>query len=104
MHAVLITFTSSVSIDQLEQPFKDYADALCAVRGLITKTWIKDGETLGGFHVFTSRATADAYLGSDMVAQLTSNPAFESFRVDHYEVLEELSITTGTPHRQLAAA
>lgn len=103
MHAVLITFTSAATIDQLEAPFREYAEALCDVGGLVAKTWIKDGETLGGFHVFTSRATADAYLGSDMVAGLTSNPAFSDFRVDHYEVLEELSVITGTPRRQLAA-
>jgi hypothetical protein len=102
MHAVLITFTSSASIDQLDQPFRDYAEALCDVSGLIAKTWIKDGETLGGFHVFTSRAAADAYLGSEMVAGLTSNPAFQDFEVDHYDVLEELSAITGTPRRQLA--
>lgn len=102
MHAVLLTFKSAASIDQLEQPFQEYAEALCGVGGLVTKTWIKDGETLGGFHVFTSRATADAYLGSEMVAGLTSNPAFADFSVDHYDVLEGLSITTGTPRRQLA--
>lgn len=102
MHAVLITFKSSAPVDQLEQPFREYAEALCGIGGLIAKTWIKDGETLGGFHVFTSRATADAYLGSEMVAGLTSNPAFENFTVDHYDVLEELSFITGTPRRQLA--
>ena len=28
MHAVLITFTSSASLDDLKEPFTDYANAL----------------------------------------------------------------------------
>ena len=104
MHAVLITFRSSAPVEQLEQPFKQYAEALCAVPGLISKTWISDGDAiLGGFHVFTGRADADAYLGREMVVGLTSNPAFEDFRITHYNVLEELSAITGSPQVPLAA-
>ena len=104
MHAVLVTFRSSTPVEQLEQPFKEYAEALRAVPGLIAKTWISgDDAILGGFHVFTNRADADAYLGSEMVAGLTSNPAFENFQIIHYGVLDELSVSTGTPTRQLGA-
>lgn len=97
MHAVHITFQSTLDRDDLAAPFADYARALQAVDGLILKTWIADGTTFGGFYVFENRAVADAYLTSALVAGLTANPAFSEFTVQHYTVLEELSATTGTP-------
>ena len=103
MHAVLITFHSSVSADELVEPFTDYAEQLCSVAGLVEKTWVRDGEILGGFHVFSSRADADRYLGSEMVAGLTSNEAFEDFAITRYDVLDALSSRTGTPTTPLAA-
>ena len=102
MHAVLITFRSEASMEDLVQPFTDYANAMTTVEGLVSKTWIADGEVLGGFHIFTSRQAADVYLGSEMVAGLTSNPAFSGFEISHYEVLDELSRITGSPNGALA--
>jgi hypothetical protein len=101
MHAVLVTFKSTASTDDLAVPFREYAEALRSIPGLISKTWIKDGDTLGGFHVFESRAEAETYLGGEMVAGLTSNPAFTDFSIDHFDVLEELSRITGTAQRAL---
>ena len=97
MHAVLITFTSSASLDDLKGPFTDYAKALKGVSGLVAKTWIQEGSTLGGFHIFTSRQAAENYLNSQMVAGLTSNPAFSNFEIRHFDVLDELSAITGSP-------
>ncbi len=102
MHAVLITFRSEASREDLIGPFTDYANAVAGVDGLVSKTWIADGEVLGGFRIFTSRQAADVYLGSEMVAGLTSNPAFSGFEISHYEVLEELSRITGSPSGTLA--
>lgn len=97
MHAVLVKFRSEISVADLAGPFGEYAEALCSVPGLISKTWIKDGDTLGGFHLFGSRAQADSYLGSEMVAGLTSTPGFSDFSIDHFDVIEGLSFKTGTP-------
>jgi hypothetical protein len=102
MHAVLITFRSTVDLDSLVDPFTDYAHALATVPGLVAKTWLREGATLGGFHLFTGRAAAESYLNGTMVAGMTANPAFGEFRIQHYGVLEELSRITGTP--QLAGA
>jgi hypothetical protein len=71
------------------------------VPGFVSKTWLRDGETLGGFHLFTDRHATDAYLASEMVAGLTANAAFPGFAIRHGAVLEELSGMTGSP--QLAA-
>jgi hypothetical protein len=96
MHAVLITFQSTADLDSLIEPFTDYAHALATVPGLVTKTWLRDGATLGGFHLFTGRGMAESYLNSTMVAGITANSAFSEFRIQHYSVLEELSQITGT--------
>ncbi len=97
MHAVLITFQSTAEPDALAGPFTDFAHALGAVPGLLTKTWLQDDSTLGGFHLFTGREAAEAYLDGALIAELTANPAFREFRIQHYSVLEELSEITGTP-------
>ena len=104
MHAVLITFTSEASLEALAGPFAEYAEALRGIEGLVSKTWINDGDTVGGFHVFTTRENADAYLGSEMVDGLTSNPAFSGFEVRHYDVLDDLSRITGSPQIALAGS
>ncbi|HZD22533.1 MAG TPA: YdhR family protein, partial [Acidimicrobiia bacterium] len=88
MHAVLITFRSAAALDDLAEPFTDYAKALREVDGLVAKTWLNDGDVLGGFHVFTGREAADNYLDSDMVAGLTSNPAFSGFEIRHFSILD----------------
>lgn len=104
MHAVLITFRSAAAREDLVGSFTDYANDLAKVDGLVSKTWIADGDVLGGFHIFTSRHAADTYLGSEMVAGLTSNPAFTGFQISHYEVLDGLSRITGSPNVALARA
>lgn len=97
MHAMLITFRSTAELSDLKEPFDAYAKGLRAVDGLVCKTWLRDGQTLGGFHVFANRADAEQYLGSEMVAGLTSTPAFSGFEIRHWDVLEELSVINGTP-------
>ena len=97
MHAMLITFTSAVDVDDLQQPFHDYAEGLRAVDGLLAKAWLHDGRTLGGFHLFTSRSAAERYLAGEMVAGLTATPAFSDFAIRHWDVLEDLSAVTGFP-------
>ncbi len=95
MHAVLITFESTVGLDALAAPFAAYAETLRALPGLRSKVWLNDGAVVGGFHLFADRAAADGYLESEMVAGLVANPAFRDFRVAHFGVLEELTAVTG---------
>jgi hypothetical protein len=97
MHAVLITFRSAVAPDALAELFDRHAEALQVVPGLVMKTWLHDGETLGGFHLFATRATAEEYLASGVLARLAAHPAFAARAVRHFAVLGELSHATGTP-------
>lgn len=95
MHAVMITFRTTAPLDALVGPFTAYAHGLRAVPGLLGKTWLAEGATLGGFHLFADRRAADAYLDGAMVAGLAANPAFSGFQIAHYGVLDDLSRITG---------
>ncbi len=54
MHAVLITFRSSAPPTTLIELCARHAEAVQAVPGLVMKTWLHDGETLGGFQLFAT--------------------------------------------------
>ena len=96
MHALVITFRSAVAPEELQVDFTRYAEALRdgAVRGLVGKTWLADGPTLGGFCLFEDREVADRYLDGMFAEAVTSNPAFSDVRVERYEVDEALSRMT----------
>jgi hypothetical protein len=95
MHGVLITFDCHAPQEALRDPFTKYATALQRQPGLVSKAWISTDTGYGGFHVFTDRSTADAYLGSDLAAGLMATDGFSNFQVTHYDVLDELSAMTG---------
>jgi hypothetical protein len=95
MHAVLVTFTSAVSLADLAAPFAAYADAVKATPGLVAKIWLTDATSVGGFHLFADRASAERYLAGELFAGITANPAFQQFRVEHFTVLDELTAVTG---------
>ena len=95
MHAVLITFDSAASLEDLAAPFTAYADAVRETPGLASKVWLNDGATCGGFHLFTDRASAEGYLASDLFAGIRSNPAFSRLRIEHFTVLDDLTAVTG---------
>ena len=95
MNGVLITFKSERSADAVAAPFHDYAIELQSVPGLVSKAWLTRGSTMGGFHVFHDEASARSYLGSALVAELTSTPGFTDFEVQHFGILDALSAMTG---------
>jgi hypothetical protein len=95
MHGVLITFDCGASLVDVTAPFTDYAAALRSQPGLISKAWVSTGTGYGGFHVFTDRASADGYLGSDLAAGLMATDGFDNFQVRHFDVLDDLSAMTG---------
>ena len=102
MHAVLITFRSAAALDDLRQPFLEGAEAIRDVPGLISKTWLHDGATFGGFHLFTDADAAQAYLEGEIISATKAVPAFSEFKVEQFTVAEEFSaITRGVP--ELAA-
>jgi quinol monooxygenase YgiN len=95
MHAVLVTFESAASLDELAAPFAAYAEAVRATPGLASKTWLNDGTTLGAFLLFADQASAERYLEGELFAGIKTNPAFQQLRIEHFTVLDELTAVTG---------
>ena len=97
MHAVLITVRSSVAPTALSTLLTGHVGAVQAAPGLVMATWLQDGETLAGFHLFATRATADEYLASGLATEFAAHPSCSDRVVRHFAVLDESSHATGTP-------
>ena len=94
MRILSVRFKSATPLKDLEGSWLDLAPEFNAVPGLLSKTWIQDGELLGGIYTFREQAGVDAYLTGPIVASITSNPAFSDFRLEQYDILEKLSAIT----------
>ncbi len=75
------------------------AEPIAAVPGLVWKVWLMDeaGQVSGGIHLFENGAALDAYLNSEIVAGIVSNPALSDFSVKQFGVMESLSGVTRAP-------
>ena len=102
MHALFITYTASLSREDLREPYRQLAQSLAggALPGMVSKTWLYDGSTHGGFCVFRDRAAADRYLSEMVQPGIAGGSVFSNVRVERYEVNDELSALT----RDIAAA
>lgn len=94
MHALLITFTSKADEQELNSVASEFAEAVRDVPGLLSKAWLADGSTSGGFYLFTDREAAEAYADGPLVAKLRAYPAFSDLGVRHFAVDPELSART----------
>ena len=108
MYALPITFYAADPLDQLEASFTDHAHTLREMPGLLSNAWIRNGDNLGGFHVFADRASAEASLSSDLAGSLRATDGFDDFEVRGFDVLEQLGALdraqrSGSARRSLMA-
>ena len=104
MHAVLVTYENDTPADQLKNHPDNvaYAKHLKKVPGLISKTWINDGKTLGGFHVFTDKESADAYINGEMFqSAVVKNPSNRNVQTRHFAVFSNLTAMNGGSSKTL---
>ena len=92
--ALLITFESSATPEQLASIAGPASREIARVPGLLSKTWIGGEGMSGGFYVFDSAAALEAYLSGPIVAQLKGCPYFSDFEVRRFDVDPELSRVT----------
>ncbi len=98
MRVLSVRFKSKTPMRELHDPWMQLAPDIEAVSGLLSKIWIQDGDQLGGIYLFRDQATLDAYAAGPIVTAVVNNPAFSDFRLEQYDVLEDLSaITHGVP-------
>lgn len=104
MYALHVTFTSAVSSEDLHDGQVTFAEHLVTVPGFVSKTWLYDGDTQGGFYVFDSGEAAQAYVNGPLFALLRGNPAFTALTVRGYQVQTELGARTGAGRATSASA
>jgi Putative mono-oxygenase ydhR len=74
----------------------EVAPAFAAVPGLVSKVWLADrpNGVYGGVYTFETGAALDAYLASDLLAQVAANPALVDITVRRFEVLSDPTAIT----------
>ncbi len=98
MRILSVRFKSSTPFKDLEPSWLELAPEFNNVPGLLSKTWIQDGDLLGGIYTFRDKASIDAYVAGPIVTSMMTDPALSDFRLEQYDVLENLSaITHGIP-------
>jgi hypothetical protein len=67
----------------------DVAPAFAAVAGLVSKVWLADraNGVYGGVYTFENGAAVDAFLASDLMAQVAAMPGLVDISVRRFEVL-----------------
>jgi hypothetical protein len=105
MRILSVRFKSSTPLKDPEASWLELAPQVAAVSGLLSKTWIQDGDLFGGIYTFRDQASVDAYVAGPIVTAVKSDPTLSDFRLEQYDVLEKLSaITRGVPARIQAPA
>ena len=98
MRILTIRFKSATPFQELEASWLAAAPQFNAVPGLLSKTWIHDGDLLGGIYTFRDQVSVDAYVAGPIVTGMMSSPMLSDFRLEQYDVIESLSaITHGMP-------
>lgn len=100
MHAMLVTFRSAVQLDELKDEYTAFAEALRsgAAPGFVSKTWLVDGSTIGGFYAFEDRAAADRYVDEMLAPAVMDDPNCSDVRIEHFDIIESYSAVTNGLH------
>ena len=99
MEILIINFSlDGMTESEYRSQCDDVAPAFAAVPGLVSKVWLADrtNGVYGGVYTFENPAAGDAYLASDLLAQVAATPGFVDISVRRFEVLAEpTAITRG---------
>ena len=99
MEILIINFSlEGITESEYRSQCDHLAPAFAAVPGLVSKVWLADrvNGVYGGVYSFEDGAALDAYLASDLMAQVAAHPALVDKTVRRFEVLAEpTAITRG---------
>ena len=106
MHALLVTFRPEVSEQEfVEAIVPRMKESLLATPGLIMKTFIESGpEQWGAFYLFSSKDTADAYVGGEFFEWFSNHPVLSDLEMQSFAVDDGPSQAFGTPTKPLTEA
>ncbi len=101
-----INFKFNVPREAYEQTVSPLASDFAAVPGCRWKIWLMNEaeNEAGGIYLFDDDASLQTYLGSPLVAAVTSHPALSGFSVKQFDTLEAVTKVTRGPIEKAASA
>ena len=83
-----------------------FADPIAAVPGLDWKVWIvnEKNREAGGIYLFKDEASADAYLGGEIVMGLKKQPTLMDISAKVFDVVEDMTHKTRGPIKTAVTA
>ena len=99
-YAQIFTYTLDIPEEEYATRWASYAKEVAEVPGLLSKTWIADFETatFASFYVWDSKASADRFMASALVARFGAEPFLRDLSITAAPVAEGASrITRGLP-------
>jgi hypothetical protein len=92
MEIVVINFAlDGMTEHDYELLCEQVAPAFAAVEGLRSKVWLAapDRNTYGGVYTFASEADVEAFLASQLAADVASHPNLKDLDIRRFHVLDE---------------
>lgn len=100
MHILIVNFgLESISEEDYFGLVETIAPAFSDLPGLVSKTWLADGETntYGGVYVWRDREAMEAYKQTDIYKGIGANPHFVNTTVKDFAVMEAPTRVTRGP-------
>ena len=97
MTVLLVTFRlPGIDEPAFRQLARNAAPRIAGAPGLLGKTWLADHDTstYGGLVLFDSPQALDAYLASEIIRELRSDPRLTEFATIRFDTLAEASRMT----------
>jgi len=94
-----INMNYSIPVEDLSKAFMEVAQPIADSKGLKWKVWLHNSEekSCGGVYLFKDDDSVKAYLDSEIVKGLASNPALSNLSVKVFDVLPDHSKVTRAP-------
>jgi hypothetical protein len=94
-----INMNYGIPAEDLSKAFMEVAQPIADAKGLKWKVWLHNSEekSCGGIYLFEDEASVKAYLDSEIVAGLASNPALSNISLKVFDVLPDHSKVTRAP-------
>jgi heme-degrading monooxygenase HmoA len=96
MHVQIVTYrVEGVSDAEFIEANREFADAMAAVPGLLAKVWLKQPSGgYGGIYFWRDREAYEAFLTSDLWAEVLKDESMLDVMAADYGVMDELTRTT----------
>jgi len=101
-----INFKFTQSADDYVKLVAPFADPIAAVPGLSWKVWILNDKAheAGGIYLFKDEASVNAYLRGEIVTGLKQQPTLKDITTKVFDVVEDMSLKTRAPIKEMVAA